>query len=88
VAILFENGSYVNYDSIITVTASEEKRIERVMKRDGSSKKKIKAIMKNQWTDEDKIKLSDHVIYNDDLEEVLKQVKSLHKKLVRKSEKH
>jgi dephospho-CoA kinase len=34
-AILFESGSYKNCDAIITVTAPEEIRIARVMKRDG-----------------------------------------------------
>ena len=56
-AILFENGSYKNYDYIITVTAPEETRIKRVLKRDNSNVKKVKAIIANQWPDIEKIKL-------------------------------
>ena len=87
VAILFENDSYKYYDCIVTVTASEEERIKRVLKRDSSSEKKIKAIIKNQWPDEDKIERSDYVIYNDTLEDTLKQVLTLHKKLVKRARK-
>jgi len=85
VAILFENGSYKNYDTIIVVTATEEERLKRVLKRDDTSEKKIKAIMKNQWSDEDKIKRSDYVIHNETLEDTAKQVRLLHKKLAKKA---
>ena len=63
-AILFENGSYKNYDYIITVTAPEKTRIDRVLKRDNASIEKVKAIMKNQWQDDEKVRLSDFVIVN------------------------
>ncbi len=85
VAILFENGSYKNYDSIIIVTAPEKERIKRVLKRDDTSENKIKAIMRNQWPDEDKIKHSNYLIQNNTLEDTLKQVESLHKKLLKES---
>lgn len=88
VAILFENNTYKNYDCIITVTASEEERMKRILKRDSTSEKKIRAIMKNQWADAEKIKHSDYVIYNTTLEETLRQVGEIHKKLVRKAQKH
>jgi len=88
VAILFENNTYKNYDRIITVCASEEERLKRILKRDSTSENKIRAIMKNQWDDADKIKYSDYVIYNTTLEETHKQVQKLHKKLIRKDQKH
>jgi dephospho-CoA kinase len=88
VAILFENNTYKNYDCIITVAASEEERMKRILKRDSTSEKKIRAIMKNQWADAEKIKHSDYVIYNTTLEETLRQVGEIHKKLVRKAQKH
>ena len=53
-AILFESGSYKDCDWIITVTASVEIRIQRVMKRDGVSMESVLARMKNQWDDEKK----------------------------------
>lgn len=88
VAILFENESYKNYDCIVIVTASEEERIARLLKRDNTSEKKIKAIMRNQLPDEDKIKRSDYVINNNTLDHTQEQVESLHKKLLRKANKH
>ena len=57
-AILFENGSYKKYDFIITVTAPENIRLQRVIKRDNSNKQKVEAIMANQWSDQEKIKRS------------------------------
>jgi len=85
VAILFENNSYKNYDCIVIVTAPEEERISRVLKRDNTSEKKIKAIIRNQWPEEDKVKRSDYVINNSTLNQTLKQVQSLHKKLLRRA---
>ena len=41
-AIIFENGSYQSLDFIITVIASENIRIKRVMARDQSTEKKSK----------------------------------------------
>lgn len=85
VAILFENDSYKNYDYIITVVAKEEDRIKRLLERDDTTEEKIRAIMKNQWPDEDKIRLSDYVIVNNDLQITTEQVKSIHKKLLRRA---
>lgn len=81
-AILFENGSYKNYNYIITVTAPEHVRLKRVMSRDNSSEKKVKSVMGNQWKDAEKIKLSDFVIQNINLEEAKAQVQQIHKKLL------
>ena len=82
-AILFENGSYKNCDFLITVTAPESLRIERVIKRDKSDIAKVKAIIKNQWSDDEKIKLSDFVIVNTTLEYTQKQVLQIHKKILK-----
>ena len=82
-AILFENGSYKNYDYIITVTAPEKTRIERVLKRDNASVDKVKAIIANQWEDEEKVKLSDFVIVNTNLETTKKEVLNTHTKLLK-----
>jgi dephospho-CoA kinase len=64
-AILFESGHYRNMDGIITVTAPEELRMERIMKRDRVSEKEVRVRMKNQWPEADKIKNADWVIRND-----------------------
>ena len=83
-AILFENGSYKNYDYIITVTAPEKTRIARVLKRDNASIEKVKSIIANQWKDELKINLSDFVIVNTNLETTQQEVLKTHKKLIKK----
>lgn len=87
-AILFENGSYKKYDYIITVTAPEDIRLQRVIKRDNSNKQKVEAIMANQWSDEEKIKRSDFVIENIDLEQTKIQVRKIHKKILKLTSKH
>lgn len=87
-AILFENGSYKKYDFIITVTAPENIRLQRVIKRDNSNKQKVEAIMANQWSDQEKIKRSDFVIENIDLEQTKIQVRKIHKKILKLTSKH
>lgn len=81
-AILFENNGYQECDFVILVTASEDDKIKRVIKRDNSSARKVKAIMKNQWSDEEKVKLSHFVINNNELSETENQVKNIHQKIL------
>ena len=83
-AIIFENGSYQSLDFIITVIASENIRIKRVMARDQSTEKKVRDIIKNQWSDEEKVKLSNFIIENIKLEDTKNQVKKIHQKILKK----
>ncbi|SHG24615.1 dephospho-CoA kinase [Flavobacterium defluvii] len=80
-AILFESGKYKEIDYIVTVTAPEEIRIERVMKRDNATREQVLSRMKMQWNDEKRISLSNFVINNSNLkiarEEVVKILKIL-----------
>jgi len=80
-AILFESGRYKDCDVVITVTAPEEKRIERVIKRDKTNKEQVLDRMRMQWKDEERISKSDFIILNDNLknakEEVVKILKIL-----------
>lgn len=80
-AILFESGRYKDCDVIITVTAPEEIRIERVVKRDNTTREQVLSRMKMQWNDEKRISLSNFVINNSNLkiakEEVVKILKIL-----------
>ena len=82
-AILFENNSYQDCNFVITVTASEEDRIQRVISRDNSSSEKVKAIMNNQWSDEEKVKLSNFVIENANLSKTENQVRIIHQKILK-----
>ena len=63
-AILFESGSYKDYDMIITVTAPLETRIERVIQRDKTSRENVLKRIKMQWTDDQRLGKSDFVIEN------------------------
>ena len=80
-AILFESGRYKECDIIITVTAPEEVRIERVIQRDKTTREQVLSRMKMQWNDEKRISKSNFVINNDNLkiakEEVVKILKIL-----------
>ena len=83
-AILFENGGYKECDYIITVTAPETVRIQRILQRDNSTKQSVRAIMDNQWNDAKKVKLSHFVIDNKELSQTAKQVKNIHQKILEK----
>jgi len=80
-AILFESGRYKDCDVVITVTAPEEVRIQRVLKRDKTTREQVLSRMKMQWKDEERISKSNFVILNEDLkiarEEVVKILKIL-----------
>ena len=80
-AILFESGSYKYCDTIITVTAPLETRLQRVMKRDKTDRESVLKRIENQWTDEQRIAKSDYVIDNLSVESTKKQVDEILKKL-------
>ena len=65
-AILFESGFRKLMDKVVLMTASEELRIRRVMKRDGSTAEQVKARIASQLDDKDKIPFADYVIHTDD----------------------
>ena len=81
-ALLVENGSYASFDKLIVVTAPEELRIERVMKRDKTSKAAVQARMKNQLPEKAKVKVADYIIVNDGKESLIEQVVHVHRELV------
>ena len=76
-AILFESGSYKDCDKIITVTAPLETRIERIMKRDGTTREKILQRINNQLSDEERISRSQFVISNINYSQTKKQVNEI-----------
>jgi dephospho-CoA kinase len=80
-AILFESGSYQFCDKIITVTAPENVRLQRVMQRDSVTEDQVLARMQNQWKEEEKIALSDYVIQNINIEDTKSQVDNILKTL-------
>lgn len=74
VAILFETGGNLACDKIILVTAPEEIRIERAMKRDNVARESIFKRIQNQLPEEEKIQKSDFVVYNIALENTFKEI--------------
>ncbi|MDY8138260.1 dephospho-CoA kinase [Aquimarina sp. 2201CG5-10] len=80
-AILFENEGYKKCDYTILVSAPEEIRIARVLKRDGVTRDQVLSRIGNQWDDKQKIPLADFVINNLDLEEAENQVLKIHDKI-------
>ncbi len=76
-ALIFETGSYKNYDFNILVTCDELERVKRVMLRDKCSEDDVRKKIKFQLKDEIKISLSDYVIHNNDLDNIEKEAISL-----------
>lgn len=77
-AILFESGSYKQCFKVILVTAPQDVRIERVLKRDITDYDSVVQRISNQWSDEIKIPLSDFVIENINLLQTKSQVLEIH----------
>lgn len=61
-AILFEGGFDDYVDKVLVVTAPEQIRVERVMKRDNQTEEQVKARIKNQFSEEEKIKKASWVV--------------------------
>lgn len=74
-------------DRILVVMAAEDKRIERVLKRDNRSLSEIRSIIDNQVTDDKRQKVADDIIKNDsNIKNLNAQVEELHKKYRQLSE--
>lgn len=80
-AILFESGSYKICDYTITITASLEDRITRVMQRDSVSREQVLQRINAQWTDEQRIAKSDFVIENTDTKIAKQEIDKILKNL-------
>lgn len=73
-AILFETGSYKEFDKIILVTSPMYLRVSRIINRDKCSKQELDAKISSQWDDNTKIPLADFVILNDEKEPIINQI--------------
>ncbi len=80
-AIIFESDLDKEFDKIISVSAPEDLRIKRVMKRDSVNSDKVLQRIKNQWSNEAKVKLSDFVIINDERQLIIPQILEIHKEI-------
>ena len=80
-AILFESGFYKMMDFTILVSAPEDIRIKRVIKRDKVSKEQVKERMNKQWTDEQKRPLADVEFVTDDTDLLIPRIMEIDKQL-------
>jgi dephospho-CoA kinase len=76
-AILFESGSYKDCDAIISISAPQELRIQRVINRDLATYEEVMSKINNQWTDDMRNKKSDYVIDNQDIEVACAQTQKI-----------
>ena len=76
-AILFETGSFKNFDAIILVHAPAELRIKRIMKRDNCSVNEVLKRMNSQFSDEEKFQYTELRILNDEKKPLLTQVEQI-----------
>ena len=82
-ALMFETGGDKFLDKIILVSAKEELRTKRVLKRDSQrSKNQIEAIIKKQMPESEKQKRADYIINNNGSQALIKQVIALHEKFL------
>lgn len=77
-ALFFENGSYKKMDKMITVTAPEHIRIERVIARDNVDAASVQARINKQLPESEKVKLSHFVINNDGKHSLIPQVMEIY----------
>ena len=83
-AILFESGAWKMMDLVVSVSAPEELRIQRVISRSSLSREEVLARIRNQMDQDEVNRRADVIIYNDDEHLVLPQIVDLHEKILRK----
>ena len=81
-AILFESGAYLWADKVITVSAFEKIRINRVQKRDFADLHSVIRRILSQWSDEQREAKSDFVIQNNGTQLLIPQIIDIHKMLI------
>lgn len=83
VPLLFESKQENNFDKIIFISADEDIRLERLIKRNNYTKEYAKIRIKSQENEKNKIEKSDYIIYNNsDLSNLKKQIKEVLNQLV------
>jgi dephospho-CoA kinase len=81
-ALLFEAGATAGLDFIVGVSAPEQLRIQRTVKRDNVSVQEVKLRMLRQIDETIKMKLCDFVIVNDEQQMIIPQVLDLHEQFL------
>jgi dephospho-CoA kinase len=81
-AILYESGMDKALDEVIYVFAKEELRIKRTFERSGFPESDYRSRMKSQIPSGDKMKLADYIIFNNEGDDVKKQVDEVNSILI------
>ncbi len=81
-AVLFESGAPEHLDKIVVVTAPEELRIERAMRRDGVGREQVVSRMAAQMSQQDMASRADYIIDAGDEALITPQVLTLHETLL------
>jgi len=81
-ALIFEANLQNLLDCVLLISTSEDKRMNRAIRRKNIPSSQIHKRMILQLSEEDKIKLADHVIYNEStLEDLKTQVEKFYNRL-------
>lgn len=78
VPLLFSPDFQIKCNLTIAIIADEEKRIKRVMERDGLSREEVAARIQNQLSNEEYKKLADICIVNNNIEEMRNAVHEIY----------
>lgn len=81
-AILFESGFDSEVDRVVVVTAPEEVRIARTVRRDGSDEAAVRARIATQMSDEARQEKADFILDAGEKELLIPQIIALHEKLI------
>jgi len=77
-AILFETGSDLVCDVVISVCAPLKERVKRVVERDHINEEKVMDRIMNQWPDSKRNLLSNYLVINIDKKETLLKIKNIY----------
>ena len=83
-AIMYESGADRYVDRVIVVTAPEEVRLERIMRRDGITRQQALQWMERQWPQDNVRRLADYEIVNDGVQDIDKQLNIILEQLCNK----
>jgi dephospho-CoA kinase len=83
-ALLIESGNHKKMDLAILVTAPEEMRIERVMRRDGLTEAQVMARIEAQMPEAEKMPMVDFIVFNDGHHSLIRQVWKIHQHILQK----
>ena len=81
-AILLEKPQFAGlYDYVVAVTAPEELRVARVVRRDGTDEVQVRRRMAAQWSDAERSAHADYILENNDRQALLPAIMAIIEKI-------